>query len=78
MIYYVIKGRILTFENEFDPDFYDYQKLDDEQVAFYLAHPTAMLHEVLNKELDPLPEPPPEPEEVVVPDEPQEPEDPGA
>jgi len=55
--YYVIRGRILNFKNGFDPALYDYPKLDDEQVAFYLAHPTAMLHEILNKELDPEPEP---------------------
>lgn len=51
MNYYIIENKILAFENEFDNTLYDYQKLNEEQKAFYELHKCS-LQEVLNLELN--------------------------
>ena len=52
MKYYVINNRILP--GDLDPDLFNYQMLNSEQVEFYLANPKASAQEVLDMELIPI------------------------
>jgi len=46
MKYYILNGKIEVKEKLPNPAFYEFQELSSEQVAFYLANPTATLSEV--------------------------------
>lgn len=56
MKYYIINNRIEKKEALPNAEFYLFTKLSDEQVAFHLANPTASPEEVLNMQLNPVPE----------------------
>lgn len=58
MYYYIVNNRIVAQENEMNTSFYTYPQLSTEQIAFYLANPTASVSEVLAMELNPIPTPP--------------------
>lgn len=58
MYYYIVNNRIVAQENEMNTSFYTYRQLNTEQIAFYLANPTASVSEVLAMELNPIPTPP--------------------
>ncbi len=58
MYYYIVNNRIVAQENEMNTSFYTYPQLNTEQIAFYLANPTASVSEVLAMELNPIPTPP--------------------
>ena len=68
MKYYIISNNI--FKSEQLPNSSQYPdtiELNVEQIAFYLANPTANVNEVLAMELEPIPEPtePTEPEPTI-------------
>lgn len=54
MNYYIIDGQIISYENELNPEFYNYPKLTEEQSEFYELHKCS-LYEVLNLTLNPKP-----------------------
>jgi hypothetical protein len=51
MIYYIIKNKIVAYEQELDGSLYNYDRLNEEQSAFYELHKCS-LNEVLNLKLN--------------------------
>jgi hypothetical protein len=58
MKYIILNGIIKEFATLPDASLYNFSELTPEQIAFYLANPTASVSEVLAMELEPIPEPP--------------------
>jgi len=57
MNYYIVNNKIVKQEEEFNPSFYNYQKLTIEQSAFYEANPGVSINEIINMELNPVYQP---------------------
>lgn len=59
MYYYIINNRIISFDEALNEQDFSHTKLTDEQVAFYLANPTASVQEVCDMQLNTPVEPEP-------------------
>ena len=52
MYYYIIDNRIIMFTEELDNSLYNFTKLNDNQVAFYLQHTDATVTEIINMQVN--------------------------